>query len=381
MHHGRARVEHLDALRGLAALSVVCHHYVDGFGVPNTLAKVDRTPLGVWQDGPAAVSLFFVLSGLVLSLKHFRTEQRPTLGSLNVRGYLASRACRIWLPYLVALAVTAFVWPYSATKLHVIPAPRDFMHWTWLEAPTGPSLFRQALLFQLHGAATANGYRLLPQAWTLAVELVFSALVPLGILVAARNVWVMLGAVVAGVAVGLPPYALHFALGIALARSYASWTERLGAKPAMAWPIGIAGLALYSSDLWLGDAFEQVRLRTGYEPASICGALGATGLLVFASANAAARGVLTWRPLRELGRTSFSSYLYHFAILCVITPRLLAWASLTSWTAAWAFGLVATVVVTLVAAELGYRAVEVPTMALGRLLSAGSRARTEHVPA
>jgi hypothetical protein len=37
-------------------------------------------PLRVWWDGAAAVSFFFVLSGLVLSLRHFRTQEWTAAG-------------------------------------------------------------------------------------------------------------------------------------------------------------------------------------------------------------------------------------------------------------------------------------------------------------
>ena len=60
-------------------------------------------------DGQAAVSLFFVLSGFVLSLRFFREAQEPDLRNFRFMPYLWARICRLWLPYLAVFAVAALM--------------------------------------------------------------------------------------------------------------------------------------------------------------------------------------------------------------------------------------------------------------------------------
>lgn len=59
-----------------------------------------QTPMRIVWAGGGAVELFFVLSGFVLSLPWLR-GRRPSYGEFVVR-----RVCRIYLPYIVAIAVT-----------------------------------------------------------------------------------------------------------------------------------------------------------------------------------------------------------------------------------------------------------------------------------
>jgi peptidoglycan/LPS O-acetylase OafA/YrhL len=67
------RLTSLDGLRGVAALIVVCFHFACAFLpdlIPDqtgTLSWVIDTPIGILLNGPFAVSVFFVLSGFVVS--------------------------------------------------------------------------------------------------------------------------------------------------------------------------------------------------------------------------------------------------------------------------------------------------------------------------
>src|SRR4051794_39802460 len=94
-------ISFLDSVRGIAALSVVANHYVLAYGMPKWQWVLSRTPLSIWWDGPAAVSMFFVLSGLVLSIKHFHATKNPSLHAFSIGGYCLARVCRIWVPFAV----------------------------------------------------------------------------------------------------------------------------------------------------------------------------------------------------------------------------------------------------------------------------------------
>ena len=102
------RLVELDGLRGLAALSVVCFHWlltdpafaIDPGSGPLTSGMnwLNETPLRALVAGPEMVLLFFVLSGMVLALPRL-AGRGATYGR-----YLLSRALRL---YPAVWAVTA----------------------------------------------------------------------------------------------------------------------------------------------------------------------------------------------------------------------------------------------------------------------------------
>lgn len=101
MHPGAKLVE-LEALRGIAAMIVLLHHFLlrtaphlHGRNFPDDPIALVRTPLYALGNGSAAVAIFFVLSGFVL-----------TLGAMQKRDWaqMLAGALKRW-PRLVLLVV------------------------------------------------------------------------------------------------------------------------------------------------------------------------------------------------------------------------------------------------------------------------------------
>jgi peptidoglycan/LPS O-acetylase OafA/YrhL len=109
------RIVALDGLRGIAALMVLFHHTLlmlpdfanYEWGVPRATAHgaiewlLIRTPLRLMWAGQERALLFFVLSGFVLGLPWL--EQR----GVPYGRFLLGRFCRIYPPYLIAMAAAA----------------------------------------------------------------------------------------------------------------------------------------------------------------------------------------------------------------------------------------------------------------------------------
>lgn len=103
---------YLEGIRGIAAMVVVASHFVYAFypqlkGTVNSgaeitsfVALIGMTPIGIFHEGRFAVRLFFVLSGVVLSLSFFRTGDREKAVSGAVRRYF-----RLTIPILAAVLV------------------------------------------------------------------------------------------------------------------------------------------------------------------------------------------------------------------------------------------------------------------------------------
>jgi peptidoglycan/LPS O-acetylase OafA/YrhL len=103
------RVFGLDSIRALCALWVVLGH----FGAPPILKWVDRSSTSAWLitgvygnfwNGPAAVIVFFVISGFCIHYPFARTLRIPSFVE-----YLSRRYVRICLPMFVAIPLASGV--------------------------------------------------------------------------------------------------------------------------------------------------------------------------------------------------------------------------------------------------------------------------------
>ena len=365
---GAFHVSAFDTVRGLAALSVVVSHYIGAYNWPTTRVAVKQawtfSPLHIFWDGFSAVSLFYVLSGLVLSLKYFRESKRPDLSKISLPAYLTSRVFRIWPPYVFVFLVSYGLRRWAGGFAGpTIPPVNEWLFSTWSGSIPFAQLAREGFLFQ------SGDFALVPQAWTLPIELFISFLVPVGVMLAARNTgWLVFFALILAGPLGATYYVLHFALGILLAKYYSE--IRLWLEPRRAWKflVLLAGLILYTFRFTLPVYFNWelndglVWILTGF---------GSALLLMVVIASERARNLLSLSFLRFIGKVSFSVYLLHFLVIITLTTRALRLLNLPASASAlgWWLGLTFTILATLGLAAPAYRFVEIPSMALGRSLS------------
>ena len=316
------------------------------------------TPLRLLFAGHEAVLTFFVLSGFVLAL--------PFLGSpltgRSVLAYYARRVVRLYLPVWASLVV-AFVLAQLVAR-H--PGP------TWLgshHAPTWGDLWHDAIL--LFGTSNLNS-----PLWSLTWEVWFSLLMPLMFLAirvtrahrwwwAAIPVLMLLSAAArfpvvrhalpaAWLTADLLQYLPIFAFGMLLAFNRRGITAVAG-RIRVWWPIVAAALLLTVSPTVIARNGWGLAQAAAYL-LSLC---GVTAVVALAFASPVRRALET-KPIQWAGKRSFSISLIHEPIL--VTVALLVGAD------GWPWLLLVPVVVPLilVAAELFYRAVEHPTIALSR---------------
>lgn len=169
----RDRYAHLDGLRGIAATIVLASHTLGyfwhaecaGVGPVRTTFgfAVQKTPLAVLLNGHAAVVCFFVLSGFVLSKRHFRPAPRLSA----IAGDLAKRPFRLILathPSAVVAAMLMFGGLYQTREAGEI-----------LDSPILASMRRECSAKKLVKAAlhplVGLTARFNEVGWTLFIEL------------------------------------------------------------------------------------------------------------------------------------------------------------------------------------------------------------------
>ena len=155
------RIESLDHLRGLMALSVMSYHYASWtFGALPSSALLGR--LGIY-----AVSIFYVLSGLSLSLVYSGRVH----GLRDVTGFVVKRVFRIFpLFYLVVTLSLLLMWLSSVR------------HGVAFAVPWRTVALNYTLLF---GFVDPTAY-LSTGAWSIGNEMVFYAIFPFLLLLTSR---------------------------------------------------------------------------------------------------------------------------------------------------------------------------------------------------
>ncbi|HMS84474.1 MAG TPA: acyltransferase family protein [Nitrospira sp.] len=310
----------IEGLRGVAILLVVLYHC----NVPGL------------SGGYTGVDVFFVLSGFLITGILVREVQ--TTSRLNLLEFYARRARRLLPAFAVTLVTTlllgVILLPPQELDLAARAARSAALHMSniFFDKNTGdyfsPNIQSNPLL----------------HTWSLAVEEQFYLFWPLLILLSVHW-WRSTNALMTLLS-GLTLISLGIGIGFTIKGGTFAFYE----LPARAWEFGMGGLALFLSQrtprvspLWwstigwvgflaiLGVAHFLTPLDAASFPGwiALIPTLG-TAVVLIAGTESPSRGVgslLTSTPLRQLGKLSYSWYLWHWPLL-VFAEALLPTGSL-----------------------------------------------------
>jgi peptidoglycan/LPS O-acetylase OafA/YrhL len=377
-----SKMDCFEAIRGLAALAVVMLHMTIAFwpglvyregpqwqAAPIWLRTLIRFPGKFLINGSMAVTIFFILSGFVLSLSFFKKGSASVLGPAALRRYP-----RLMFPIAGSVLLTVvlmkagvvcsgtlaeFRSQCDGTTLNPAAKFSATNPWYWLNywynfTPDFRTAFHQATWDAFSGLATYNLV-----LWTMPIELKGSFLVYgfLALFGGLRLRW-LLYVVFGAITVALDPaplvageyYMLDFILGMALCdvwvHNQRTWRKTIGLAPALV----LVAVGLFALPLHL-------------KPLSALLVVGA------AAVSPRLQQVLSTRWLALLGRLSFGIYLIHMVILCsvgcgtyLLLCRDLGWSPV----AASLCGAAATLAVTALAGWAFYHVFDRPTIAFTR---------------
>jgi peptidoglycan/LPS O-acetylase OafA/YrhL len=327
-------------------------------------------------DGKAAVIMFFVLSGFVLSRPYFHAEPGQPPRQMDVPVFYFRRFARIWLPWLAIFCVSALAQVKLYHFWQTSPGLNGWYDRFWHQSLTWKNFFRQCLFLQ-HDARV----QLLPQDWSLGVELKASILLPILIYCARRlTSWSLVG--ISGLL--LCSFAeghcyTAFILGILLAQQGDDIVNWLKARP---FPLKIGlfimGLTLYEADHCLSNPLKADKYLL------LLTALGCVLILLASMSSRRIQAALHLRPIVFLGKISYSVYLIQFIIiLCLLPPWIhilnLAGIEQTCWLLP--LSLIGSVGMTVGLACLSYQYIEIPGIKLGQWFSRKKTARRPIKPA
>jgi peptidoglycan/LPS O-acetylase OafA/YrhL len=289
------RLYHLDALRGIAALSVAIGHV---FG---TVPKFESWTVML---GRPSVTFFFLLSGYVLGKSLEKNMTYPVVGYAC---YSVRRFLRLYPAIFITVIIAAIF-----AKFYIIPDP-SLNIGSWFRK----SIMKATTIHTLHeyiGSFRVYYLRLNPVLWTIQIEFVCSFLLPFLVWPSKWRPflkWILLS--VLGYCkfthpswLGMGSFLFEFYLG------YIAWTlsptiAKIGTKLSK-WLIPIAFICVLSW-MWFLD-------RSGVGFVSICSIAVLLALLGPCQWDGL-KSVLQAKQLQFLGKISYSFYLIHLPVLII----------------------------------------------------------------
>lgn len=344
------RLRGLDSLRGIAIATVVLFHVQLHFPAPGLLGRLALL-------GYNGVQLFFIVSGITMC--YMWSARKDETGETTK--FLIRRLCRIAPPFWFAIA---FYMLWRQTP------------WSSL-APAGAiDALVTALL--VHGVVPRDINLVVPGGWSIAAEVGFYVLFPLMVSrlrTASQRLWAALAIYLACTTCEI--LLAHYA-GIDGAVLYYTLLTQL--------PIFVVAMALFAM---LFSAEDRPPLATLAIIGTVWAAIALTGralawptrpalwaevvLMLLFSGLVLQR--FEWRFFAFLGRISYSSYLFHFAVIDLVAawlPRRSHGADVIDF----GLGLLITGIATVAVAWVSSRTLEAWSVGLGRALVARLDAST-----
>jgi peptidoglycan/LPS O-acetylase OafA/YrhL len=375
------RFRSLEGLRAYLAWWVVLVHLSQVTGVPQRLPGF-CSPL---FNAGVAVNIFIILSGFVIT--HLLLSRRT-----DYRVFIARRAFRLWPAYLVGLApMVLFPVAYKYT-FTVLPWHAEHAHKA-VEYRSVSDHFVSHLvlhLSMLHGAIpdqilAFSPSSLLTPAWSLSLEWQFYLVAPIvvGALLVSRRRRLGIAAfvVLVSIAVHLQPWwswnfpsfllvsGPYFLIGI-LTRFAIDPRDPVWPWPRARYQVLAVALSLVIIDGLTGETlgrelavwFVFVRFALAESPQ--------TGSVENGFVHRAGSIVATNRVVRHLGMISYSTYVLHIPVICLVIYGVGRGDRVISQPSMLALGLL-TIPLIYIASLACYRLVEQPLNRVGHSIGAG----------
>jgi len=384
MENSGEKLPYMDGLRGLAAFVVVIHHFAFAFfpalligattGLHSNLEPlIYQTPLYLVVAGNFAVTLFFLISGYVLSYKFFITGRNDIVISSAFRRYFRLMPT-VLASVLISYLLLASGHYYNLPAAH-ITGSSNWLALSWI----GPANLWDALRLGLYDAfITGHKTMVYNNAlWTMKIEflgsfLVFATLLVIGKLRRRWIVYILLGLLF------WQTYYLAFILGIALCDfvTHESRHERQVGQPLYGWLALTGGLLLGSLPIAGHTPTILSNMRSVLLPAEtgfvLFHIIGAALVMAAVVLTPAIRRWLMLKPLQYLGRVSFSLYLVHLSVLASLgTYLFLKFYPHVGYLGAVGLSFSLSLIVIFILAELITRYIDIPAVrASGRLYRA-----------
>lgn len=306
----------LNGIRAIAAIMVIIHHIEQFLGImgkPNYF----ENPI-IMQIGKLGVTLFFVLSGFLISYLLFAEEKKE--GTIFIKEFYIRRILRIWPLYYLIIFLSFFILP----NIEWFYLPQ---FWEPIQQHLG--LYLSLFLLFLPNLALSKG-AILPygsQSWSVGVEEQFYLIWPVLMKFFKNKLLVILGSIIAYFVVLYIMKKVNY-----LIPSYVSGFFSSFHIYSMAIGGLFAYIEFYKKELWqknilnpyifiIAVIFVLLLMIFQIHHKLIYSIL--FGIIIYNLAcNSTLKKALEFRSINYLGKISYGLYMYH-SIAIIFSIRLL----------------------------------------------------------
>lgn len=384
----------LDGIRGIAAVIVIFSHALFWYypamhlGVRTKGRPLDGiewfdSPFSFFYRGGFSVSMFFILSGLVLTYSISRhTDVLDSIRKASVKRYI-----RLGVPVAASVLIGC-----TLMKLGVYEAPNV----SPIPVLSTPYLFNAtwggAIRDAIYGALALGDSRYNYVLWTIQIELIgsfaiFAAFALFGSNALAYRIFCIAAFLALSASTNKTAmYTSLFFLGSMLI-TFRFNEEKISTTRTAICLFGLL-IGLYlagfhsasASYAFLGNMTHSLSAITGYQPSWLLIMPAFGGLIILLSVLNAQRtfNILDSTPMKWLGKLSFSLYLLHTFILVVVAQFFTKHFGMSF--AAMALTLITTIILTLCASYFFYLKVDLLAITLANKFSSLLMGKTSKSP-
>lgn len=367
------RYYELDSLRGIAAMLVLIMHTLFIFSTLEKDIKSNLFVLSFLWNGHSAVVLFFILSGFVLTIPLEKS------GAFNYYKYIIKRYCRIYLPYIIILC-SVLVFMSLVPNIGDVPNLQ-----TWALWETNITIRR--ILEHLFFLGEYNPEAFLMVIWSLVHEMRISIIFPLVVLLVFKINWkfsvgiAMIGSLVAFFLMKTIPteynlaistnyfisihYLAMFIMGSLIARNRKVISSYI-TRSIIKYPLIFISFILFNypqlpyaviGKIYSGVDYLLYQIIIDW---IISG--GAVEIVILALSFKTFSKVLLFKPIKFLGKISYSIYLVHPVVIIVSIHLLYEVLPIS-------IILIFSFISTIIVSVFCYKYVEKPSINLGKYLT------------
>jgi len=375
---------HFESLRGIAALVVVNEHLLKlFFAITFSDAAMRSTNFMFWEEisfppfnllhnGAWAVSLFFVLSGYVLSISFFRNNTKQ---GVNLVGKTIARYIRLAIPVFVSLVLAYILIASGAMYFNdILPMTQTKEIYLYSEEISIWATFTQGF----GTALFSNDFKNNPPLWTMSVEMYGSLLIFVLHLIChmfnrLKEAWIWrAGLYVICLALAFQTLYSAFILGMILCDiKNNEKADKFLKENSRQWVIVSIGIGVFLcgymirglySNLYQAITFGEFHPYYEY----LYNIWGAFFLLLGIDYSQKIKGILNTKCLVWLGRISFPLYLIHYSLMCSFTAYLYLNAPFYTHSDKVVFSVALSIPVYFIGAIIFDKLVNQPTVKLSR---------------
>lgn len=371
MENKTDRLLALEGLRGLAAMSVVLFHFLvlfypmlyygtDFIKHSRIEDNIHGTPLNAFISGTFAVSIFFVLSGFVLTIGFFQTKKNNIIERLAVKRYF-----RLMIPALASVLVAwvlislglshnneAYIFSQSPALNLTWESNTNFFHALY-EGSIG--VFLQEPVYKFNSVLWTMQYEFVGSFIIFIVALIFGKsnlrwMVYLALILALYNTWF-----------------IGFIFGMLLADVYVNRKNVIPQKNIQLYGMLLIGIVLGSFTIGptLGTFYNVIRLPwlNATQNLSLYTSLGALLVIISILSIARISKFMSSTILTKIGRYTYSLYLVHQPLIYTLgTGLFVLFMHQFGYNKSVILSFVITVPVIIVATLIFYKYIEVPSL-------------------